>query len=456
MKKILILIMSAVLVMSLLSCSGTETPTGTVPSSESSGSVATTASSEENTASSESSPSYTGPSLKEKLSVPDHIKDSFQSKSGISQVYVDADITMPDAGRADVIAALPREHTDEEILSIAKYFEPEGGWTADNGVPWDGTVEGGKVQLDDPGEKEYDHFWLYLTNIPSEVRELKNRNEVMQWYRDHPEFTQKTLEYDYEKLRSTGDLMFKPRFEYRRSNSPVSAGDIWPFDEEGNAIHCTITLEEALKMADQVVQAVAPDYRLTDYGPSPLTESGFLENKTRQVYQFRYTCHLNGIPVTSCLNGEYRGAVEGGYGYVASFGVISVLVDDDGIVYFNYINPTDQGDTIETDVHLLPFEDIWDIFSHDFLLTFQHYEVNNPDLQESIREIKEIRFGYMPVLQPDGSYRYTPVWDFLGTSVMKGTGGYAAWKEWYVPTYTESLFTINAIDGTIIDRDLGY
>lgn len=403
----------------------------------------------------DSRPSYSGVSLKEKLSVPDHVKDSFVSKSGISQVYVDADITMPDAGQADVITALPRQHTDEEILSIAKYFEPEDGWATEKGDTWDGTMEGGKVLLVDPGRKEYDNFWLYLDNRPHEIHELENTNEVMQWYRNHPEFTQETLEYSYTKLRSTGEFFTTPTFEYRRSNSPVFAGDIWPLNEEGNAIDCTITLEDALKMADQVVQVVAPDYRLTDYGPTSLTESSFLENKTRQVYLFRYTRHLNGIPVTSCLNGESKASGDG-YSYVASQGVISVMVDDEGIVYFSYLNPTDQGDTIETDVQLLPFEDIWDIFSHDFLLTFQHYEVNNPDLQESIREIKEIRFGYMSVLQPDGSYRYTPVWDFLGTRVLKGTGGYAAWKEWYVPTYTDSLFTVNAIDGTIIDRELGY
>ena len=61
----------------------------------------------------------------------------------------------------------------------------------------------------------------------------------------------------------------------------------------------------------------------------------------------------------------------------------------------------------------------------------------------------------MTVLQADNTYRYTPVWDFYARYILKGEGAWAGSSD-LPPLEGESRVTINAIDGTIIDRALAY
>lgn len=56
----------------------------------------------------------------------------------------------------------------------------------------------------------------------------------------------------------------------------------------------------------------------------------------------------------------------------------------------------------------------------------------------------------MRITLKDNSYVYLPVWDFIGDwAYMDGDGQQQG-------LYSISLITINAIDGIIIDTDVGY
>ena len=63
--------------------------------------------------------------------------------------------------------------------------------------------------------------------------------------------------------------------------------------------------------------------------------------------------------------------------------------------------------------------------------------------------IKEIRLGYMCTMDRDRPERHLliPVWDFYGEREF---------RDGYYTFDNQSLFTINAMDGTVIDRDYGY
>lgn len=62
--------------------------------------------------------------------------------------------------------------------------------------------------------------------------------------------------------------------------------------------------------------------------------------------------------------------------------------------------------------------------------------------------VESITFGYTRVLMKDAPTRYmmVPVWDFFGYFEASGANK----AEDY------SLLTINAIDGSVIDREYGY
>ena len=66
----------------------------------------------------------------------------------------------------------------------------------------------------------------------------------------------------------------------------------------------------------------------------------------------------------------------GEYGYLSGLGVVSVIVNDEGVCSFTYDNPYDVGETVQQDVELLSFEEIWEIFSQVALLSIQHLEID--------------------------------------------------------------------------------
>ena len=86
-------------------------------------------------------------------------------------------------------------------------------------------------------------------------------------------------------------------------------------------------------------------------------------------------------------------------------------------------------------------------------LKIASYEQSYSDIRV---QIMEIRLGYMYTLQKNtpGEYVLTPVWDFVGTVEYRRQKNGKITAESSEPF--KSRLTINAIDGTVIDRDYGY
>lgn len=376
--------------------------------------------------------SYTdGELLKEKLGVPDTVQGEYVSGSGISRVTVDAEVTVPAVSRVDVVEAVPRIFTDEEVLKVMERHHNDLDWRYAesnepymNGLPHiDGSFDG------------IDHYDLWICVKPDAS----------------PDKTYKSFNVTYWLNARTGEIAFTPTMEYIEDHergyycvgqNPVPLTD-------GKAEDCTISLEEAVALADEEVHAILPDYLVTRAGQAPVMEAGgfgFDKYTTQQFYLLQYTRHLNGVPVNDSL----QTSPEGEYGYVSGTGEVSVLVADDGVLGFTYTEPYDVGEIVEENAALMPFDEIWDIFEKISLLSIQHLEAEE-GLEKNEAKVTEVRFGYMSVLQADGSYRYTPVWDFYAHRILDGHGAYGG-----SPDSFGAFLTINAIDGTIIDRWLGY
>ena len=74
------------------------------------------------------------------------------------------------------------------------------------------------------------------------------------------------------------------------------------------------------------------------------------------------------------------------------------------------------------------------------------YAENTPENAKKEIEVTDIRLGYA-IISEEGSFDtglLVPVWDFNG--IIKQYGR----------TEEKSIMTINAIDGTVINRELGY
>ena len=128
---------------------------------------------------------------------------------------------------------------------------------------------------------------------------------------------------------------------------------------------------------------------------------------------------------------------------------IRVVVDDLKIVDWMWCRPDMTAGVISKDVPLMPFEQIKDIFRQQVKYYYSYHAW--PSSKETIN-IDKIVLSLMKIDEKDNNEAslVIPVWDFIGTqdSVFFGIkdGGDADY----------SFLTINAIDGSSIDRSVGY
>ena len=108
----------------------------------------------------------------------------------------------------------------------------------------------------------------------------------------------------------------------------------------------------------------------------------------------------------------------------------------------------DIGETRTENIKLLPFSEIMKIYEK--MMQIQNADVLNSEDSRTYR-IDRITFGYTRIYEPSTDSRQgllVPVWDFFGSFEVPG-------RETYVEP-NQSFLTINAADGSVINRELGY
>ena len=136
-----------------------------------------------------------------------------------------------------------------------------------------------------------------------------------------------------------------------------------------------------------------------------------------------------------------------------SYEICNVIVGDDGIQKVEIVNPYEVGNMQTENVKLMDFDSIMKIYE-------QMMEVSNADIAEFEKQrtyhIKKITLGYGRIYDPttdNDTGLLVPVWDFFGGFDVEGDG-YSQKNSG--EHSTQSYMTINAIDGTVINRSLGY
>ena len=120
-----------------------------------------------------------------------------------------------------------------------------------------------------------------------------------------------------------------------------------------------------------------------------------------------------------------------------------MLVDDTGVIGFEWENPPEILETLNEGVAMLTIEEMQKLAAEQLPRVISRNTVLGT--QESKITINRMCLSMMRVAQKDSNelYYYLPVWDFMG--------GYGD-----TPVSQISFLTLNAIDGSVIDRGLGY
>jgi uncharacterized protein (DUF2164 family) len=185
-------------------------------------------------------------------------------------------------------------------------------------------------------------------------------------------------------------------------------------------------------------------------------------SKGERSYSFYYTRTYNGLQET------YVGGFIGTTTTAVDYGPAIFLWDpeylymeiqDGRAVKVEWHNSTEITNVDNENVQTKPWEEIQEIFKTqmDYLLTPEPISKGNQSsvfFEETEVHINSIELGLTKILMKDSKddYKLIPTWNFMGHE----TGALFPAEEGIIYGAVKCFITINAIDGTIIDRGLMY
>lgn len=172
-------------------------------------------------------------------------------------------------------------------------------------------------------------------------------------------------------------------------------------------------------------------------------------------WRLYYTRTVDGFPTTYEMNPG--GGLESmdSTNDVAGYEKLTIVVNQKGLQCADFYNWSQVGEKQVDSVQMKTFPEIADIFQK--MLKLEHSDMGDYVKNEHF-QVKEARLGYSRIYDPGKDIMQgllVPVWDFFGIWENTYLGDGEEYDNVIADPY-QSFLTINAVDGTIIKRDLGY
>ena len=225
-------------------------------------------------------------------------------------------------------------------------------------------------------------------------------------------------------------------------------------EQEQPARGMEMSREEAIQLGLETLEQMG----LTDYYVAECNVADEYNTSTyvqpespKQCYVLRIYSKIGGIPINGVMHSNgLTESEEGLVRRVSRTERIIMNITDDGVEHFFWGDPfAIQGEPKELGT-LMPFEQIKERF-RIFMMA-----ANTDIIDAWVEEvhIDEIRLGWMLAAKKDSSteLRVIPVWDFFGYNVVKDPSGRGRREG----GAGYSQLTINAVDGSIVNRVVGY
>ena len=220
------------------------------------------------------------------------------------------------------------------------------------------------------------------------------------------------------------------------------------------------TQQQAIDMADAFVAALGLDYMTLDCvyeaARRRLPEDTSVE-PIEKVYKLQYVRKVGGVPITYTALDNNAAEGEKGqetYGKPWSYERITFLINDDGIRTFEWMSPYTEPEIVTDDTQMKSFDEIASVFENMVLI--KNVWRSESDKFAWTLDVQEVRLGLMRVKAENiaDTGLLIPVWDFMGHIVQTEveTGQVISEKD----EEAGVVLTVNAIDGSVIDREFGY
>lgn len=456
-----------------------------------------------------------GMKIQNQIKAPEKYQAVFKDKKEILTVNIDADVVIPDAEgfKLKKVEGRPLNQEDLDIQvevlfnnsqitqRVYKEDDPAAGWSKPELEERITIMKAKKAEGIDFSEYYEEGFDIdaqiaemeAMYEAAPETAETQVREPVIEYNPDLPEDElyldeNKNLlmgdvkvdghEYFFTMTNAWSDSWRWVQNAFRRSGETSNYMEIWGSQSEQNELPLNLEPEEAKKKGDELVKKlgftdmeIAGEEYYATMTPEP-AEIINGEQKPKKGYGLHYTRMVDGIPITYTADAganveevetssSTMGSSDDGYSVSWPYEQLNLVYDDEGLASFSWENPYVISELSDDYVFMLSFDEIKQIFQ-------QMIVMKNADLTEYLNsaqfDIYEIRLGYGRIMEKGkpGVGTLIPVWDFFGTQTLShpdqteedGTAIKIEESKNDFPYL--SLLTINAIDGTVIDRGLGY
>ena len=422
-----------------------------------------------------------GETLAERIGAPETYQSSVSSEDGLLNVTIDAAVAVPEAENVPIIRVTPGGITQEqadilmEELVHADLYDPYHEQTKEQIM--EQILENQRLLAEGPTEDDlsmsyYDEEkgeltweeWMelaidrlyekYATAPGSQELEPISGQFVEDadgFFLIYGERTSEEFGYEGLQIYNHTNSLHDARALYIRDvgNTGFSmdyalAQNISDLVDLEDISDITITDNQARELCDALVEKLdIPG--MACYSINKEYGGGSNDVPVRCCWVLQYTRDVSGMPIT--YTEAAGGAFSGDDVFQESwcYEKLTFLVNDNGIVGMTWGQPYELGEPVVEDAALLSFADAMDIFEKMYAVKMDGRELDVA--------VSDIRLGYTRILDQGelGNGLLVPVWDFFGV-VTEKWGDEIDIRDW--PEY--SLLTINAIDGSIIDRDFGY
>lgn len=369
-----------------------------------------------------------------------------------------------------------KEEYEEELKELQKEYENAPGT-----VDWSQYLSGGKIEtvksLYEIDKNNEFYSWAYSLN---------ENGEIYYGVTDGANEDYMALYVQNNQERGNGLRFYRSKNGYGHvyyatlaggSGNALDTNDgMWPADREPTATDVgfemegeskdifyeyenepiTISEEQAKETAENFLQEIGlTDYQCSEIGLycEVMMSEDSNKNGYRKVYFLRYLRTIDGVFVNNESGVKYSDGWQGSDFVKKEWPgeSIELCINDQGIVTFNYNVPIEITENVVEKSKLKNFDEIQEIFEK---MVTTVYAQNQEEIEnnEVTINVDSVVLRYMRISEADSfdTGLLVPVWSFIGTTKYKyDKGGYNSIDE-------QTILTINAIDGSVIDTSLGY
>ncbi len=382
-----------------------------------------------------------------------------------------------------------KEENEEELKRLQKEYE-----NAPDTVDWNKYLSDGKLQkvkkLYDMDKNNQFYEWAYSCNKNGEIyygiTDGKDGNEISLYAQNNEDYGN-CFRFFSSKHKNDMHLY---RVTVGNNDNALDTNDgMWPADRKPTLADVrlepvsddgtttvglndnmfyeyqneptTISEKQAHETAEKFLKEIGlTDYQYNDGGLYCETFGLDDEGKAgyRKVWYLHYLRNLEGVLVNNDFGSKFQDGYQGNEYVKRMWGgeSIDLCINDSGIVTFNYNSPVQITKKVVEKAKLKNFDKIQKTFEK-MVSTVYAQDQEGEEKNEVTIKIDKVVLRYMRISEKDSfdTGLFVPVWDFLGTKKDK----YGEYKKYGLDENSlkeQSILTINAIDGSVIDKSLGY